>query len=203
MTKFVLITGIPRAGKSSFADALGAQNSGFTHIPLDKYIKPIPTSLEFLDWVATPACIDWDLLLAHIKILESGSHCYTPQADWNASGKRISHGGSLSDAPGRLMQPASRAYLIPGSHAFSFPARAVDVFRIFMNTPESIIAQRFIGSPVDGERVNEIIREYLGENPKFILNQSSLADLILDGTAARDDQVSQFLDVFHLKFPDI
>lgn len=210
MVKFVLISGIPRAGKSTFCDAVVAQYPEFTHVPLDKYIKPIPQSLTFLEWVSTPACIDWDLLLEHIDILKSGSHCYTPQVDSNARRKRISHGGPLSDAPGQLMKSASCAYLIPGTHAFAFPSKVSDVFRVFISTPESIVAQRLLESrvgPVDSDVVamkdQEIIEQYLGRNPEFILAQIPLAELNLNGAVSRKDQVSRFLKAFRSKFQDI
>ena len=34
----ILISGLPRSGKTEFANNLEAENIGYTHIPLDKYI---------------------------------------------------------------------------------------------------------------------------------------------------------------------
>lgn len=90
------------------------------------------------------------------------------------------------------MEPARIGYLIPGTHAFAFPASAGPAVRIFVQAPEHVIAERFSRVAHHGERASAVVREWLGDNPKLILNQAPLADLIIDGTAARAEQVSRF-----------
>ena len=197
MPRFALISGVPRAGKSSLCDAITERHAGFTHVPLDKYVIPVPESRSFLDWIATPACIAWDHLGAHLAILESGSHCYTPHPDWKGGrGEWRSDGGAIAHGPGRRMEPARVGYLIPGTHAFAFPASAGPALRVFMETPEEVIAQRLAGTRPRGERAREVIRKWLGANPKLILEQAPLADLFIEGTAGRDEQVKRFLEFY-------
>jgi hypothetical protein len=197
MRRFALISGVPRAGKSSLADALVASHPGFTHIPLDRYVRPVPRSATFLEWIATPACIAWDHLLAHIAILESGRTCYTPRPDWDGGwGDWISEGGAIADGPGRRMEPARTGYLVPGTHAFAFPASAGPAVRIFVETPEEVIAHRLSGVAHRGDQASAVVREWLGDNPRLILAQAPLAGVIIDGTAPRKDQVAGFVESF-------
>jgi hypothetical protein len=194
MPRVALISGVPRAGKSSLCDAITERHDGFTHVPLDRYVQPVPRGLTFLEWIATPACIAWDHLLGHIAILESGSPCYTPRPDWDGGwGEWISDGGALTDGPGRRMEPARVGYLIPGTHAFAFPASAGPAVWIFVQAPEHVIAERLSGVAHRGERASQVVREWLGDNPRLILEQEPMAELIIDGTAPRAEQVEQFL----------
>jgi uridine kinase len=194
MRRFVLISGVPRAGKSSFADAIVERQPGFTHVSLDRYIRPLPEGVSFVQWVKNPSCIEWDRLRAHIGILESGSVCFTPQQDWkHQRGKWISDGGAIADGPGRRMEPAGLAYLIVGTHAFEFPADgAGNPMRVFVDTPDDVIAARFAGAAVSQENVAGVLHTYLSDNARRILAQKPHADLIIDGTTSRDDQVARF-----------
>ena len=195
MPKFALISGVPRAGKSSLCDAIMEREPGFTHVPLDRYVRPVPRSATFLEWIATPACIAWDHLLAHIAILESGSPCYSPRPDWEGGwGDWISEGGAIPDGPGRRMEPARLGYLLPGTHAFALPSSAGPAVRIFVETPEAVIAERLSGVPHEGEEATAVVRQWLGDNPALILDQARSAHLIIDGTAPRPLQCSRFLD---------
>ena len=72
MPFYILVSGVSRAGKSYFCDALSEARPQFTHVPLDKYIKPVPPGFSLSEWFFTPACIDWDLLQTHLDILQSG-----------------------------------------------------------------------------------------------------------------------------------
>jgi hypothetical protein len=201
MKSVALISGVPRAGKSSLCDAVVERHPGFTHVPLDRYVRPVPRSRTFLDWIATPTCIAWDHLLAHIAILESGSPCYTPRPDWDAGrGDWISEGGAIDDGPGRRMEPARIGYLIPGTHAFAFPPSAGDAVRIFVETPAHVIAARLAGKPVHGDEVSAVIRKWLGENCELILAQSRAADRVIDGTAPRPEQIAQFVGLWAARF---
>src|SRR5437762_13020164 len=107
----ILISGLSRSGKSSFADALTVDNE-FTHVSLDKYIKEIPDGMSFLDWVDTPECIDWSLLAVHLQYLKDGCECFTPSPDWNNRGKCRSAGGRHEG--GRIMRPTKLGYITVG-----------------------------------------------------------------------------------------
>jgi hypothetical protein len=194
VARFALISGVPRAGKSSLSDAIVARHPGFTHVPLDRYVIPVPASQSFLEWIATPACIAWDRLLAHIAILELGSHCYTPHPDWkDGRGEWTSDGGAIAHGPGRRMEPARVGYLVPGTHAFAFPASVGPAIRIFVDTPEDVIAQRLSGGRERGERAKATIRKWLGANPQLIAAQAPLADFVIDGTVGREEQLARFM----------
>ncbi len=98
--QFILVAGVPRAGKSSFADWVVEHDERFAHIPLDRYILPLGTAgpkesaeAAFLAWVREPSCIDWDLLAQHVAILAAGDDCRTPKSDWSKNGVRLSMGG--------------------------------------------------------------------------------------------------------------
>jgi|GEM_PF-1585089 len=188
----VLISGLPRSGKSTFADALESSVDGFTHVPLDKYIKEIPEGVSFLDWVDTPACIDWELLNAHIKFLKHGKACFTPQPDWNARGRRTSDGGLESG--GRYMRPAKIACVIPGCHAFRFPTLDARIVRVFMETPYEIIVARLAGNASQGGPANVTLDEHLSMNWRTIENYSKEADLIIRGTDDGKVQIRRLLD---------
>ena len=195
--KLALISGVPGAGKSSLSDAIESTRSGFTHIPLDRYIKPIPESLTFLEWVRTPACIAWDQLRDHFRILESGEPCYTPKPDWKGGrGEWISAGGRLDEGPGRRMEPAEIGYLLPGTHSFAFPTESGSALRVFLEVPDRVVAERLTGEEHDEARSAEIVRERLGTNPDVIRCQAPLADLTMAGTLDRSKQVSHFLEFF-------
>jgi len=202
MRRLVLISGVPRAGKSSFADAIIERHPGFTHLALDRYIRPQPEGMSFLDWVATPSCIAWDHLLAHIGILESGFVCFTPQQDWKQQrGRWISDGGAIPDGPGRRMEPPTLGYLIPGTHAFEFPGEAaVNPMRIFVDTPHHVIAERFAGAPVPHEEIAGVLRKFHSDNARGILARKLHSDITIDGTAPRDDQVARFAEHYAQHF---
>jgi uridine kinase len=194
MNTYVLVSGIPRAGKSSFCDAVEASGEGFTHIPLDRYVLPVPSSRTFLDWIATPACIAWDHLAAHLDLLESGESCYPPRPNWESGWRDwISVGGAIETGSGRLMKPAQIGYLIAGTHAFNFPVRHRDAMRVFVQTPEVVVAERLAGVTIDPEKANAFIRERMASNVDAILSDARTADLIIDGTAERRVQIQSFL----------
>ena len=189
----ILISGLPRAGKSSFADALESGAAGFTHVPLDKYIKEIPAGMSFLDWVDTPECVDWELLNTHIAVLKEGKPCFTPQPDWNARGRRASDGGPASG--GRCMRPAGIAYVIPGCHAFRIPETNGKILKVFMETPHATIASRLTGNPSHDEPVHVTFGKHYTKNWKNVEAYSSEADFIIPGTDDRPSQIKRLLDL--------
>jgi hypothetical protein len=90
----VLVSGLSRAGKSTFARQFCEAIPGAQHLPLDHYFLAVPPGLHFLDWVQSPASLDWATLRAHLAQLSSGQSCYTPCLDWEGSGQRLSDGGA-------------------------------------------------------------------------------------------------------------
>lgn len=193
MTTFVLVSGIPRAGKSSLCDAIEASGVGFTHVPLDRYVRPVPPSRTLLDWIATPACIAWEHLRAHIALLEAGVPCYSPRPNWEEGWRNwVSEGGALEVAPGRRMSPAGVGYLIAGTHAFAFPEHADGAMRVFVETAEDVVAERLTGTRVDRLRARVLIRERLAANIDDILSQAHVADCTIVGTVDRPAQVRRF-----------
>ena len=195
MTTFALISGIPRAGKSSLCDAVEASGTGFTHVPLDRYVRPVPAGYAFLDWIARPACIAWDRLRAHLAILDAGVPCYLPRPDWERGWRAwISEGGALDAGPGRRMEPARVGYLIAGTHAFAFPAGGRVAIRVFVATPDAVVAERLTGERLDPARARTVIRDRLAPNTAAIRRGAEIADLVVDGTADRPAQVRRFLD---------
>jgi uridine kinase len=187
----ILIAGLPRAGKSSFADAVVSLHTGYTHVPLDKYIREVPEACQFLDWVASPNCIDWLLLERHLHMLQAGHDCYTPAPDWSRRGRRSSDGGV--HAGGRLMQPASRGYLIPGCHAFRFPVGQERSYRIFIDTPRSVIAERLLGRPVLETEVTAVFNQHLSPNWQEIEAYTDAANLVISGITDRSVQVATLM----------
>ena len=193
MATIVLVSGIPRAGKSSLCDAIEASGAGFTHVPLDRYVRPVPPLRTFLDWIATPACIAWDHLRSHIALLEAGVPCYSPRPNWENGWRTwVSDGGALESGPGRRMNPANTGYLIAGTHAFAYPERADGAMRVFVDTPEQVVAERLTGTRVDRLRAHILIRERLAANIDGILGQAHTADCTIIGTMDRKAQLRRF-----------
>ncbi len=185
----VLISGLPRAGKSSFADRL-EREQGFTHVPLDRYIKEVSTGMAFLDWVATPACIDWTLLGLHLDHLRQGRSCFAPQPDWQKGGKRVSQGGL--ECGGRRMSPSTYGYVIPGCHAYRIPEPGAHVYKIFMQTPHGVIAERISRRSVSESEAPDILDQNLSKNWRTIEAYAEEADLILSGTVSPSSQMKKF-----------
>lgn len=183
----LLIAGLPRSGKSSLADAVETLSGDFTHVPLDKYLLEIPVGIAFLEWVSSPRCIDWALLEEHLQRLAAGEDCYTPAPDWSHRGRRRSAGGS--EPGGRLMHPAKRGYLLPGTYAFHYPFPHERLYRVFIATPHAVIAERLAGHPVAAAEVEAILNERLSSNWRELEVGVQQADLVLSGVESRAAQV--------------
>jgi hypothetical protein len=191
-----LIAGVPRAGKSSLGDAIEAAGLGYTHVPLDRYVRPIPSPLTFLEWLRTPACIDWPTLAEHLAILESGRHCFTPRPDWKGGwGEWICAGGHIDHGPGRRMEPASVGYVVPGTHAFACPSQDGQAVRIFLETADDVIAERLRGAPVEPREVHHVLLDRLGSNPAVIEAEAGKADYTMSGTQTPKAQLARFAEI--------
>ena len=188
----LLVSGIPRAGKSSFADVVEQSSLGFSHVPIDKYIMPIPSEESFLNWVREPSCIDWDLLLEHLHILFSGQVCFTPKVDWSQSGQRVSDGGAIEEGPGRKMTPSKYGYVIAGTHAYSLPDIERKRIKAYIDVSDEVIASRLEGRPISFKEAGEIILKHLGDNPEALRPLRSQADLIIDGDMTHGEQLEKF-----------
>ncbi len=186
----ILVSGLPRAGKSSFADAVAAQLPDYTHVPLDKYIKQVPADASFLAWVNSTQCLDWALLQSHLEHLRTGHPCYTPSPDWSRQGQRSSEGGLAGG--GRLMPPARR-YVIPGCYSFRMPLGGEQPYKIFIDTPLDVIAERLVSRAVRPDEVESILDQRLSSNWREIQGFIEEADLVLSGVASRAEQFQQFL----------
>ena len=201
MATLTLVTGIPRAGKSSLCDPIEAAGAGFTHVPLDRYVLPVPAGRAFLDWIAAPECIAWDHLAAHLALLASGAPCYSPRPAWEQDWQAwVSAGGALDTAPGRRMEPAAAGYLLAGTHAFACPPGLAPMLRptlrVFVRTPVVTIAERLTGERLAPTAARAVVRTRLAANTAQILRVRRRADVVLDGTAERPVQLQQFL-AFH------
>lgn len=185
----LLISGIPRAGKTTLGDRVASSDLKLTHVPLDKYIKSIPIGTNFLDWVREPDCIDWPLINEHIEILESGKVCYTPGPDWENGGARLSEGGALTEGPGRKMEPSASGFVIPGTHAFSFSGCG-NVLRIYVETADDVIASRLEGYPIALGEARPVIFRHLGDNPAPLRRLREKADLVVSGSSPREEQLN-------------
>lgn len=188
----ILIAGLPRAGKSSFADAVETLSNDYTHVPLDKYIREVPVGQSFLDWVSTPDCIDWALLQQHLQRLADNHECYTPHPDWNNGARRISVGGT--EPGGRLMKPARQGYLLPGTYAFHYPFPPASVYRVFMDTPPAKLAERLIGQTVAATDIARILDQHYSKNWRELEARRNEADLVLSGVETRTIQLQVFLN---------
>ncbi len=187
----ILVSGIPRAGKSSFADVVEQSSLCFSHVPLDKYIMPIPSGETFLRWVREPSCIDWGLLMDHLNLLFSGQVCFTPKPNWSQSGRRISDGGAIDYGPGRKMPPSKLGYTIAGTHAYSLPDLKCKCVKVYIDVPDEVIASRLEGHPVSSEKAGETILKHLSDNPDPLRSLSSHADLLIDGDTTREKQLER------------
>lgn len=199
--ELLLVAGFPRAGKSSFADAVERSDLGFAHVPMDRYIMPIPGGMSFLEWVKEPACVDWNLLAEHLDILNTGRVCFTPKPDWSQRGRRECAGGAISDGRGRRMLPTERGYLVEGTHVYSL--KAVDSpIKVFIETPDLVLASRLEGRAVSEEDKDRVIRHHLSENLVPLQRLRGEAELVIDGTWTHEDQVQFLRDFLIRKWPN-
>lgn len=187
----ILISGLPRSGKTSLADALAA--SGFTHVPLDRYIRRMPAATTFLDWVASPTCIDWPLVSQHLDTLSGGRQLVAPSGwgpTWGEGGLRM---GAADSGPQRLMKPSSLGYAVPGCYAFDLASSSRQVLRVFASAPRRTIAERALGRPVPGEDVDLVLDEQLSANWREIEKYAKRADVVVSGLDAHEVQVEAVL----------
>ena len=175
--QLLLLSGLSNAGKSSFADFLEAQGLG-THVPLDKYFLPVPESVTFLEWVQSPASIDWGLLQAHIHRLSEGNECYSPAFDGWASGQRLCEGGDLKHKESRLMKPNGLG-IVAGCLSFEYPGSSNVLMKVFVQTEFKTIANR-LGFAGKGS-VGEFLTQRLSSNYLRIAKYEDTADLSVSG----------------------
>ena len=181
-TRLLLIAGISNAGKSSFADFL-EKELGVTHVPLDKYFLSVPAGTDFLNWVQSPASIDWDLLEDHLGILANGSECYSPAFDPWGSGQRLTDGGDIDHPRSRLMKPGNGIYAVPGCLAFEYSGSSAVAAKIFVTTNLQTVASRHAGRNVPEAEINPVLNQRLTDRYPHILAYQDEADLVLSGEA--------------------
>ena len=186
----VLVSGIPRAGKSSFADALEESDLNLTHVPLDKYIMAVPPGESFLGWVRNPSCIDWPVLEEHMKVLFAGRPCYTPRPDWKRDGHRACEGGEIENGLGRRMSPSGSGCVVAGTHSFSLPDTGRERVTVWVDTPDEALASRFEKRPVTEAESKGILRRHLEDNDVPLRALEAQADLTVSGTASHANQIA-------------
>ena len=186
----ILVSGLPRAGKSEFANNLENENINYTHIPLDKYIMEIPDNLSFLEWVDNYNCIDWELLQKHINDLNNGKECYCPKPDWSNKGKRINTNELKSFR--KLLKPSKLGYVIPGCHSFKFSIKNERIIKIYIDTSYEIIAERIVGSKLINDNAEIIFEKYLSKNWRSIEKYKMDADLKISGNVSSIIQLNSF-----------
>lgn len=181
------ISGLPRSGKTSLADGLAS--FGITHIPLDRYIRTMPSGTSFLEWIASPESIDWSLFGRHLNELNIGRQIVAP-ADWGPTwgegGQRMTSGGS---GRVRLMKPSDVGYSVPGCYAFDLPSQERKVLRVFVAAPRRTIAERALGGPVPDEDVESVLDDQLSSNWREIENYVESADMVISGLEQAGAQV--------------
>ena len=196
MTTLVLVAGLPRAGKTTFARHLCAALPQAAHLPLDKYFFDVPAAATFLEWVQRPEAIDWATLAEHLERLKRGYDCYTPCIDWEGSGQRISKGGDVAHPRSVLVRGGARYYVIPGCFAFALPLDGVPRCRVFVQTPFAAVAARWRGQPVAAAEVETTLTAC---SPGYdaLLRFASDADVVIDGTGPADEQVERVCAQLH------
>jgi len=191
----ILVSGMPRAGKTSFAEYIDSSDLGLTHVPLDKYFLPTPSGKTFLEWVKWPACIDWELLLVHLEILSSGRTCFSPSQIWtddHNSRQTLSRGSPYQENNGRKMTPKERGFLITGCHSFTLPKTPRKIIKVYVDIPDSVLASRFENRSVPHDEIASVIKDRIGESPMVLKPYKDEADIIVDGTLPHSEQYSQF-----------
>lgn len=184
--RILLVSGLPRAGKTTLALKYARHNRRCSHLPLDKYIRPIPEAMDFLAWVALPECIDWGLLDEHLRLLASGQPCHPPSPDWSRRGARRDAGGKTGHC--QPVVPAAGC-IIPGCHTFSFATSGHATSRIFVKTGRDVIAQRLMEGACAGA-AEEVLNARLSANWRDIESWERHADLVISGTSDRAAQLA-------------
>ena len=190
MPEVFLVTGISRAGKSSFCRAVQSEGLGLTHMPLDCYLRPTPPGVTFIEWLATPDCVDWHTVATHLQILLSGRRCYCPVPNWARRSEPWKSLGGITGNNGTVMEPAARGYLLEGTQAFSYPGNVTA--RIFIATPDEIIAQRLTGVPRCATDASAFLAGRLARNLATLRAQVGRADLVVGGALPVNEQLVSF-----------
>jgi uridine kinase len=213
----VLVSGLSRAGKSTFAHQLCEAIAGAQHLPLDHYFLAVPPGLRFIDWVQSPASIDWATLRAHLAQLSSGQACYTPCLDWEGSGQRLSDGGERLHARSVRVAGGAPIYVLPGCHAFAAPRDFAPRYHIFVRTPLARIAERILQHRFWGEQalkrtpLARIAERIAGQavqdwrpileahQPRYrdVLAYEAQADLVVDGTGTQRETFVRAVELIH------
>jgi uridine kinase len=177
----VLVAGLSRAGKSTFADRFCAMVAGAEHLPLDKYFLEVPDGASFLEWVQRPQSIDWRSFDDHLRRLRAGETIYTPALDWRGSGKRLTPGGAAPHPRSRRVAGGARHYVVPGCFAFEARVDGAPCARVFVRTPLPVIAARCRHHAIAPDEVERVLREDLSDGYERILAYEPRADVVVPG----------------------
>lgn len=186
--KIILIAGLSKTGKSTFADLL-EKTLSISHVPLDRYFHSVPAGSDFLTWVQSPTAIDWNLLKQHLQILADGHECFSPAYDAWGTGQRLSAGGDEFHVRSQLMKPSTIGYSIPGCLAFECPIETTSKIHIFIETPLQKIASRHALRNVPSSEVDEVLGNHLTPAYRKILGYREQADIVIPGDASDKEQL--------------
>ena len=98
------------------------------------------------------------------------------------------------------MRPADLGYIIAGCHSFRLPEIQGDVYRIFMETPHTVIAERIIGRAVYNGEVELVLNKSLSKDWRKIEGYRREADLLISGTEERQTQIGIFMEGYNKRY---
>jgi len=87
-----------------------------------------------------------------------------------------------------MLRPAALGYLVEGTQAFAF--RGEVAARLYVASPDAIVAERLTGVPRTPSAAAEVLRRRLASNLPLLRAQRGEADLVIDGTAPRAAQIA-------------
>jgi len=187
--EIVLVSGLPRSGKTTFANRIEDSGIGYTHVPLDKYILAVPDNYLFLDWVDKAECIDWGGLNDDLTVLSSGNSCLTPAPDWSNRGIRKERSVK---AGSRFMPSPKTGVIIAGCHSIKGPFMRSLVKKVFIHAPLDVIAAR-LGGEANEPKI--VLDNNLSPDWRSIEKYQDYCDWIIDGTESRQNQCQCFMEI--------
>jgi len=194
--EIVLVSGLPRSGKTTFANRIQDSGVGYIHVPLDKYILAVPDNYSFLEWVDKTECIDWNGLDVDLAVLASGNSCLTPAPDWSNGGIRKERSMQTGS---RFMPSPEIGVVIAGCHAIKAPFVRSRVKKVFIYAPLDIIAARLGGG---ANEPTVVLDNNLSPNWRSIEKYQDYCDSIIDGTESLRKQCQCFMEIAGLNPAD-
>ena len=173
------MSGLPGAGKKTFAQAIEARDIGYSCLPLERYLMPVPAHTTFMGWVSDFECIDSRRLQLQLGELFAG------QAVTTAPGVELAEPARVADCPGVFVTPAALGFIIPGTHAFSVRHDGVETVKVYVEVSDEALASR--------ERSRRGLRQTLGPYVDKLESLRQDADLVIRGDGMVEVQVDAFI----------